>query len=185
MAGRGGSTKEAMGFLVEGITVLSKSAREFVEQHPREARLAVAVALETAAAQREAGDGEVDVPERLRPFIVRRTGGDEILGASEAAARLGVSRTTVYDWVQRGTLLAWKSTKRGLSIPTAQILGPGVVVAGLADVVGVIEDPELAWSFLTQEWPFEDAVAKPLDLLKSGRIGDVLSAAPGFGDSFT
>jgi len=60
-----------------------------------------------------------------------------------------------------------------------------VVVAGLADVVEVIEDPELAWSFLTQEWPFEDAVAKPLELLKSGRTGEVLSAALGFGDTFT
>ncbi len=185
MAGAGGSIREAMGFLVEGIPVLSKSAREFVVQHPREARLAVAVALETAAAQREADDGGVDVPERLQPFIVRRIGGDETLGVSEAAARLGVSRTTVYDWVQRGTLLAWRSTKRGLNIPAAQILGPGAVVARLADIVGVIEDPELAWSFLTQEWPFEDAVAKPLELLKSGRIGEVLSAAPGFGDTFT
>ena len=185
MARPGESTREAMGFLVEGIPVLSKSAREFAVQHPREARLAVAVALETAAAQREADGYGVDVPERLRPFIVRRTGGEKILGASEAAARLGVSRTTVYDWVQRGTLVAWKSTKRGLSIPAAQILGPGAVVAGLADVVEVIGDPELAWSFLTQEWPFEDAVALPLDVLKTGRIREVLSAAPGFGDTFT
>ena len=185
MAGAGGPTREAMGFLVEGIPVLSKSAREFVVQHPREARLAVAVALETAAAQREADDGGIDVPKRLQTFIVRRTDGEDTIGASEAAARLGVSRTTVYDWVQRGTLLAWKSTRRGLNIPAAQILGPGAVVAGLADVVGVIEDPELAWSFLTQEWPFEDAVAKPLDLLKSGRVAEVLNAAPGFGDTFT
>ena len=185
MAKPGGSTKEAMGLLVKGIPVLSKSAQEFVVQHPQAARLAVAVALETAAAQREADDGGGDLPESLRPFIVRRIGGDETLGASEATTRLGVSRTTVYDWVQRGTLLAWRSTKRGLSIPAAQILGPGVVVAGLAEVVEVIGDPELAWSFLIQEWPFEDVVTNPLELLKSGRIGDVLSAAPGFGDSFT
>ena len=96
-----------------------------------------------------------------------------------------MSRTTVYDWVQRGTLLAWKSTKRGLNIPAAQILGPGAVVAGLADVVEVIDDPKLAWSFLTQEWPFEDEVATPLELMKSGRIVEVLGAAPGFGDTFT
>ena len=30
---------------------------------------------------------------------------------------------------------AWQSTKRGLIIPAAQILGPDRVVAGLADVV--------------------------------------------------
>ena len=118
--------------------MLSKSAPEFVVQHPREARLAVAVALETAAAQREADDGGIDAPERLQPFVVCQPDSDETLGVPEAVTRLGVSRTTVHDWVQRGTLLAWKSTKRGLNIPAAQILGPGAVVAGLADVVAVI-----------------------------------------------
>ena len=39
--------------------------------------------------------------------------------------------------------------------------------------------------FLTREWPFEDSVAAPLDLLKSGRVKDVLDAAPGFGSTFT
>ena len=58
-----------MGFLVEGIPALSQSAKEFVLQRPREARLAVAVALETAAAQRETEDSRTaGVPERLRPF---------------------------------------------------------------------------------------------------------------------
>ena len=181
-----GSTGEAMKFLEEGLPALSRSAREFVHHRPREARLAVAVALETAAAQCEAEDSAAaSVPEKLRPFIVRRTGGEDILGVSEAAARLEVSRTTVYDWAKRRTLLAWRSTKRGLSIPAAQILGPGRVVTGLADVADVIGDSELAWGFLTREWPFEDAVATPLELLKAGRVDEVLSAAPGFGATFT
>ena len=59
------------------------------------------------------------------------------------------------------------------------------MVAGIADVVHAIEDPELAWEFLSQEWPFEDAVAMPLDLLKAGRLDEVLDAAPGFGATFT
>ena len=176
-----------MGFLVEGLPGLSSSARDFVRDHPREARLAVAVALETAAARCEAEESGavVNVPEKLRPFIVRRTGREYILGVSEAAARLDVSRTTVYDWVEKRTLLAWRSTKRGLSIPAAQILGPGRVVSGLADVVDVVGDPELAWAFLTQEWPFENTTATPLELLNAGRIDEVLDAAPGFGATFT
>ncbi len=176
-----------MGFLVEGLPGLSSSARDFVRDHPREARLAVAVALETAAARCEAEESGavVNVPEKLRPFIVRRTGREYILGVSEAAARLEVSRTTVYDWVEKITLLAWRSTKRGLSIPAAQILGPGRVVSGLADVVDVVGDPELAWAFLTQEWPFENTTATPLELLNAGRIDEVLDAAPGFGATFT
>ena len=96
-----------------------------------------------------------------------------------------MSRTTVYDWVEKKTLIAWKSTKRGLSIPAAQILGPGRVVSGLAEVVDVIGDPELAWSFLTQEWPFEDTASTPLELLNAGRVEEVLDAAPGFGATFS
>lgn len=187
MAKSTGSMTEAMGFLVKGFPILSSTARDFIRDHPREARLAVAVALEAAAAQCEVEESGavVDVPENLRPFIVRRTGVEDILGVSEAATRLRVSRTTIYDWVERGTLLAWRATKRGLSIPAAQILGPGRVVSGLADVVDVIEDPELAWAFLTQEWPFENTMTTPLELLNAGRIDEVLDAAPGFGATFT
>ena len=187
MAKPSGTMSETMSFLEEGLTALSSSARAFVRHRPREARLAVTVALEAAAAQcevEEAGVG-ADVPERLRPFIVRRVGGDEIVGVSEAAARLEVSRTTVYGWVKRNTLLAWRSTKRGLCIPAAQILGPGRVMPGLADIVDIVGGPELAWAFLTQEWPFEDAAALPLELLKAGRTEEVVGAAAGFGSTFS
>ena len=175
-----------MKFMLEGSPVLSRAAKEFVRHRPREARLAVTVALETAAAQREAaGGGDVDVPEALRPFVVSRPRDQDILGVSEASVRLEVSRATVYAWVEKCTLLAWRSTKRGLRIPAAQILGPGKVVPGLAGVVGAIGDPEQAWAFLTQEWPFEDTVARPLELLKAGCIDEVQDAAPGFGATFT
>ena len=181
-----GPTSEAMEFLVEGFPVLSNSAREFVRDHPREARLAVVVALETAAQCGAEDDGDaIDVPDALRPFMVRRPGGEDVLGVSEAASRLRVSRTTIYDWVEKGTLIAWKSTKRGLSIPAAQILGPGRVVSRLSEVVDAIGDPELAWSFLTQEWPFDDMAATPLELLNTGRIEEVVDAAPGFGATFS
>ena len=186
MASPTDATKGTMGFLVDEFPALSSNARAFVRHHPREARLAVAVALEAAAAQRETEDADAaaEVPEGLRPFVVRRGGGGDILGVSEAAKQLEISRTTVYDWVDRKTLIAWRTTKRGLSIPAAQILGAGKVVAGLADVVEAIGDPELAWAFLSQEWPFEDRAAAPLTLLKAGRIDDVLGAAAGFGATF-
>ncbi len=180
------STGEEFEFLAYEFPALSRNARDFVRDRPQEARLAVAVALETAAVQCEAeASGGTEVPEQLRPFIVRGNRDDGILGVSEAAVRLEVSRTTVYDWVERNTLLAWRSTKRGLNIPAAQILGPGRVIPGLADIVDVIGDPELAWTFLTQEWPFEGTVARPLELLKVGRVEEVLGAAPGFGTTFT
>ncbi len=173
-----------MEFLLERFPVLSGNARNFVRSHPREARAAVAAALEAIAAQREAED-IADVPERLRPFVVRRSADEGILGVSEAAKRLEVSRTTVYEWVRTTRLIAWKTTKRGLRIPAGQILGAGRVVPGLKDVVNAIGDPELAWAFLTQEWAFEKTIALPLELLKDGRIEEVLGAAPGFGATFT
>lgn len=187
MAKSNESTWEPVRFFVEGLPGLSNSAKDFVRDHPREARLAVAVALETAAARYEVEESgaAVDVPEKLRPFVVRRSGDEAILGVSEAATRLKVSRTTIYDWVEKRTLLAWRSTKRGLSIPAAQILGPGRVVPGLANVVDVVGEPELAWAFLTQEWPFENTTTTPLELLNASRIDEVLDAAPGFGSTFT
>lgn len=123
------------------------------------------------------------LPGQLCAFVSDRT--DRILGVTEAAEKLGISRSTVYDWASKNTLIAWRSTKRKLNIPAAQIVGTGSVLPGLAEVVDVVGEPELAWAFLTQEWPFEATVERPLDRLSAGRIEEVLSAAAGFGASFT
>ncbi|MBF0250378.1 MAG: helix-turn-helix domain-containing protein [Alphaproteobacteria bacterium] len=181
------SMNEDVGFQVKGIQGLSGAATRFLRQHPKEARLAVAAALEAAAVQYVVEDVGVpeSVPESLQPFIVRRSSKAEMLGVSEAAERLKISRTTVYDWVDKNILLAWKSTKRGLTIPAEQILGPGNVVPGQDKVVEIIGDAELAWAFLTQDWPFADKVARPIDQLKAGHVEDVINAAPGFGASVT
>ena len=130
------------------------------------------------------GPTSQEVPEQLRPFV-DRGGAEQILGVTDAAARLGISRTTAHHWAERNTLIAWRSTKRGLNIPAEQIVGPGRVVPGLADVVKVVGDPELAWAFLSQEWPFDDATARPIERLREGRLEEVLSAAVGFGATFT
>ena len=96
-----------MGFLVNRPPKLTSGAKEFVREHPEEARIVVAVALETAAAQSgaELTRSMEDVPARLRPFVVDRDG-EELIGVSEAASRLGVSRTTVCDWAARNALIA-------------------------------------------------------------------------------
>ena len=46
-----------MGFLRKGLPTLSSGARDFIREHPREARMAVAVALETAARNRRRSEG--------------------------------------------------------------------------------------------------------------------------------
>ena len=179
--------KQVSGFLEEEFPTLSHNAKKFLHQHPQDARMAVAVALEAAAVQCEARasdafDGAVAA---LRPFIVHRLESQEIIGVSKAAARLQVSRPTIYDWVERKTLLAWKSTKRGLIIPAAQILAPGRVVPGLPQLLEIIEDPVHAWAFLSQEWPFAEKTTTPLEKLAAGQIEEVLTTAPSFGTTYT
>ncbi|MCR9221196.1 MAG: hypothetical protein NXI21_13315 [Alphaproteobacteria bacterium] len=48
-----------------------------------------------------------------------------------------------------------------------------------------IEDPEIAWAFLTQDRPFEETTARPIALLKAGRVAVVVGAAKGYGASAT
>lgn len=165
---------------------LSSSAENFLRRHPRDARMAVAVALEAAALQSEARANEAleKIVERLGPFIAYRPKSQEMLGVSAAAARLEVSRPTIYDWVAKKMLLAWKSTKRGLIIPAAQILAPGKVVPGIGKVLEIIEDPELAWAFLSQEWPFPGEAVTPLEKLAAGQVEEVLAAAPSFDTTY-
>ncbi len=172
---------------VEDIRGLSKTATTFLRRHPKEAQLAVVAALEAAATQYVGGDDTVSepVPDGLAPFIVRRPLGADMIGVSEAAKRLQVSRTTVYDWVEKKILLGWKVTRRGLTIPAEQILGRGKLVAGMAEVLAIIDDPELAWAFLSEEWPFADEAARPIDKLKAGDVAAVTGAAPSFGTAFT
>ena len=179
--------EQAMGFLVEGLTGLSRDATRFARQHPKQARIAVAAALEAAAVQFQVEDGDtaIDIPEALVPFVAHKPLGSDMIGVSEAAERLQISRTTVYDWVEKKILLGWKSTKRGLTIPAEQILGPGKVVQGISKVLEIVGDPELVWTFLSEEWPFPNRTARPIDKLKAGEVEEVVSAAPSFGTAFT
>lgn len=187
MSGRSKMPERTVGLHFDWLPGLSRSASRFARQHPREARIAVAAALEAAAVQFEAesAGANLNVPEALERFVVRKRLGSDMIGVSEAAARLDVSRTTVYDWIRKKMLVAWTTTRRGLVIPAEQILGPGRVVPGLFEVLGIIEDPDLAWTFLSEEWPFEDEAARPIDKLKGGKLEDVVSAAPSFGTAVT
>ena len=179
------------GFRVEGIPMLSRKAADFLRRRPREARMAVAVALETAAAQdaQPAGkrrrNSSIDIPESLKPFVVFHPESPDMLGVAQAADRLGLAASTVYNWVAGKKLLGWTPPGGRMTIPAQQILGPHSVVPGIPEILAVIDDSELAWSFLTQKWPFANDVAYPLEKLKDGRVEEVLGVAPAFGMTFT
>ena len=173
------SIGDALAFILQGIPALSPDATDFIRKSPREARHAIAVALEAAAAQYAMGFSR-GVPDQLRWYVARRNADDYMLGIRRAASRLEVSRATVYAWIDQKRLLAWRSKPHGLTIPSSQILGPRWVVPRLADVIGIVGSTELAWGFLTRNREFEDGAAPPLDLLKSGRADEVIRAASEF-----
>ena len=161
---------------------LSEAGRRYLSEHPERARRLAARAIE-AEARRDAGPE--DIPEALRAFVCGPEPDAEIIGPSEAARRLSVTRNTVYDSVRKHKLLAWRTSKPGLKIPAEQIRGPGRIVEGVDQVWAILADPELAWSFLSEEQPFEDDAARPIDKLKAGRIDEVLGAAQSFGSTPT
>ena len=160
---------------------LSQRAAAYLARHPRAAREAVASALEAAARRREFDE----VPEQLRDYVDEAEDDTGLLGPSEAARRLHISRQTVYAWVSKGKLLGWRTHKRGLKVPGEQILGPERIVPGLDEVVGVLGDHEFAWVFLDEEQTFEDGIARPIDMLKHGHVPQVLGAAEAFGSATT
>ena len=169
---------------------LSATAAEFVKEHPREAKLAVVVALEAAARQFQsvADQDDDDVPEALRRFMVdeeQELESDEMIGAAEAAERLDVARATIYNWINEGRLIGWRVTRQGVVIPAEQIAGPGELVQGIAEVIKEMGDPRAAWRFLTEETPFFDEPARPIDKLKRGEFAAVINAAQSQGDAFT
>lgn len=187
MSKPGKAPEQATEFHIQGLSGLSTGAARFIRRHPKQARMAVAAALEAAAVQYQAEEHAtgIDIPEALRPFAIRKPPASDVIGVSEAAQRLQISRTTVYDWCERKKLLGWKSTKRGLRIPAEQIVGPGNVVSGISEVLEIIDDPELAWAFLSEQWPFADETARPIDKLRGGDVEEVVNAAPGFGTAVT
>lgn len=55
----------------------------------------------------------------------------------------------------------------------------------IAQVLDIIGEPELAWAFLSEPWPFAEETARPIDKLKAGDVEAVVSAAPSFGTAVT
>jgi hypothetical protein len=95
-----------------------------------------------------------------------------------------VARGTIYNRAAQGTLLAWRqSGGPGLYVPAGQILGTGEVVLGLRELRDIIGEPRLAWSFFRHPQPFADGPHRPLNLLASGRVDDVLGAARSYGSA--
>jgi excisionase family DNA binding protein len=168
---------------------LSPAAAAFVRQHPQQARVAITAALEAAAAQLTVlKHFEPEPPESLRPHVVEPLTSPispvGVIGVDEAVKRLGVSRATIYNWIEAGRLIGWRLTRRGTYIPAEQIVGPGEVVGGIDKILELIPDPRAAWRFLDVSSEHVGTSQRPIDALKAGRIAEVVAAAGTMADSF-
>jgi excisionase family DNA binding protein len=130
------------------------------------------------------------VPDALRRLVVsRRADSDEgsVLSISEAAELLQVERVTIDAWIESKRLLAWQAIGRGVVIPSEQILSAGKVVPGIAEVLAVITDAEVAWDFLDEESGFADPErsVRPIEALREGKVVAVVGAAHSFLEAFS
>src|SRR5882672_3317690 len=163
------------------LPALSAAAAAFVQQHPAQARLAVTAALEAAAAQFEAlNRNKAKMPEAMRPSMVELSTAIPlvgVIGVEEAAQRLGVTRATVYNWIEAKRLIGWRLTRQGTLIPQEQIVGRGELVPGIERVLELIPEPRAAWRFLDEQSKLFDVAQRPIDALKAGKLAQVLNAA--------
>lgn len=121
---------------------LSGAASEFLGSHPEEARRAITAGLEAAASRFDGGNGsgakatsnapahtgngrQSRGPKRTtgsrREGRASATADGDVVTVSQAAQRCGVSKPTIYAWIQRGALVPRKGHGRSLEIPVEQL----------------------------------------------------------------
>lgn len=116
----------------------------------------------------------------VRQELMEAEGGS--WSSDEVARSLGISKTAVFKRLAAGRLLAWREERlQAARFPCWQFDAHGQVLAGFEDVLRVLErDDRLdVWArvlFFLGERPGLGG-RRPLDLLRDGRVGEVLVAA--------
>jgi putative transposase len=124
-----GATAEARPITRPGVPAgqlsgLSDAASTFLDEHPAAARVAIAAGLEAAASQYEKrrGSGRPRGAAAEKPPVSESAPSSrDTVSVSEAAERFGVSKPTIYNWINSGAITARKGSGRGLEIPVAQL----------------------------------------------------------------
>jgi nucleoid DNA-binding protein len=107
------------------------------------------------------------------------------LSDSDFAARLGLnSRETIRQYREKGRLFAWPKDTRSFRYPAWQI-HRGQLLPGLSEVLAVLKEKQLEplsiiGYFLTPSDDLEDT--RPLDLLRTGSVAEVVADAKRYGD---
>ncbi|WP_454887415.1 antitoxin Xre/MbcA/ParS-like domain-containing protein [Sphingomonas oryzagri] len=98
-----------------------------------------------------------------------------VAGAGEIHDSLGIPRSTLSNWQQRGVVVGLLRGERKLAYPLDQFVD-GRPLEGIADILRLAPDPRSAWLWLRQQHGALDGLL-PLELLKSGRRADVVKVA--------
>lgn len=110
---------------------------------------------------------------------------DELLSTDETAELIGKSQPTVLDWIKRDRIIGLTRKKRGFRVPREQFSKKGELIAGVNEILAILPDHNTAWSFLTEPYPFDSGLARPLDFIKKGKVEEALAAANSWGTDFS
>lgn len=103
---------------------------------------------------------------------------DERLGhlcdAEKIEQLLGIPRKSLLSWHKRSLIVGFKDDQGKYLFPLEQFVD-AKPVEGLGEVLQIIRHPHSAWTWLLRAKPSINGV--PLDLIKKGRLYDVLEAA--------
>lgn len=162
--------------IVEAITE-KKLAERLLTSAEEVSRLPEVAAPARAPGYQAAVDAGADVRARIMAA-------PEMVNSIELARRMGVTRETVNQKRQKGTLLALTHGTRHQRYPTWQ-LEPRImdVLPRLLKVLGSL-DPWTQYLFITQRNPALDA-ASPLDALRNGEPARVLATAADYAELMT
>jgi len=98
-----------------------------------------------------------------------------VAGSTKVVRDLGIARSTLHDWQQRGLLVALLKGARKHVFPLAQFVD-GRPVAGIGAVLALAGHPRRAWWWLVTPCPLLGE-RQPIDLLREDRVKDVVDAA--------
>ena len=162
--------------------------QELLAQGPDALRSVLAAAAAASSLTKDAADvesiGSHESPALIDPGEAKARIRDravpaeqqEFLSSDEMAKHIGITRTTVHEWVKAGKLIGWQGAKRGHRFPAAQLDKHGQPPIGLERITAILGNERATWDWLTSELTLLDGDT-PLVRLRAGDIDEVEGAA--------
>ncbi len=98
-----------------------------------------------------------------------------VAGSTQLEREHGISRSTLHEWQRQGAVLGLLKGRKAHVFPVAQFID-GRPVEGVPGIVKAVGSARAAWFWLVTPHP-ELAARPPLDLLKEGKVDQVVGLA--------